>query len=189
MNNLILVKHSLPEIVSTRPAKEWLLSELGRFRCKALSQMLKVYSPDLIVSSVEPKAVETAQIIASQINQPLRVCEGLHEHDRTGVNFLSKEQFEANVNDFFMHPDEWVMGRETAHQACERFSNALASVEKAHPDKNIVVVSHGTVITLFVEKYNRMDPFSFWKKLDLPSFVVLSLPQHQLVTTVETIKD
>jgi broad specificity phosphatase PhoE len=57
-----------------------------------------------------------------------------------------------------------------------------------HPGKNIVVVSHGTVITLFVEKFNGIDPFSFWKKLDLPSFVVLSLPQHKLVTTIETIR-
>ncbi len=78
-----------------------------------------------------------------------------------------------------------VLGKETANQAVERFSKALTSVEVEHPDKNIVVVAHGTVITLFVEKFNDLEAFSFWRELDLPSFVVLSLPHHKLVKTVE----
>ena len=185
MKNLILVKHSLPEIVPMIPAKEWGLSKSGQVRCKTLAEKLESYSPDIVISSVEPKAVETAQITARQLNKPFRTFEGLHEHDRTGVEFLGKEQFEAKVNVFFMHPDKLVLGRETANQAFERFSKALASVEIEHPNKNIVVVSHGTVITLFVEKFNGLEAFSFWRKLDLPSFVVLSLPQHKLVKTVE----
>jgi len=187
VKNLILVKHSLPEIIPTIPAKEWVLSKPGQVRCEVLAKRLESYSPDIVASSVEPKAVETAQIIARQINKPFHIVEGLHEHDRTGVEFLGKEQFEARVIDFFMRPDKLVMGRETANQACERFSKALASVELEHPDKNIVVVSHGTVITLFVEKFTGLETFSFWRKLDLPSFVVLSLPQHELVKTVESV--
>ncbi|HMB23065.1 MAG TPA: histidine phosphatase family protein, partial [Anaerolineales bacterium] len=68
-----------------------------------------------------------------------------------------------------------------------RFSNALASVTAAYPDKSIVVVAHGTVITLFVEKRTGLEPFQFWKKLDLPSFVIFSLPEYKLVTIVESI--
>ena len=185
MKNIILVKHSLPEIVPTIPAKEWRLSKSGQVRCKALAEKLESYLPDIFISSVEPKAVETAQIIANLLNKPFSTFEGLHEHDRTGVDFLDKEQFEAKVNDFFAHPDRLVLGKETANQAVERFSKALSSVEVEHPDKNIVVVAHGTVITLFVEKFNNLEVFSFWKKLDLPSFVVLSLPHHKLVKTVE----
>jgi broad specificity phosphatase PhoE len=185
LKNIILVKHSLPEIAPTIPAKEWRLSKSGQVRCKALAEKLESYLPDVFISSVEPKAIETAQIIASQLNKPFSTFEGLHEHDRTGVDFSDKEQFEAKVNDFFVHPDRLVLGKETANQAVERFSKALTSVEVEHPDKNIVVVAHGTVITLFVEKYNDLEAFSYWKKLDLPSFVVLSLPHHKLVKTVE----
>jgi len=187
MKNLILVKHSLPEIIPTIPAKEWVLSELGQFRCKVLAEKLESYSLDIVISSIEPKAVETAQFIAQQSNKPFYTFEGLHEHDRTGVDFLGKEQFEAKLNDFFMYPDRLVLGRETANQALERFSKALVSVEIEHPNKNIVAVSHGTVITLFVQKFNNLEAFSFWRKLDLPSFIVLSLPHHKLVKTVESV--
>src|SRR5215212_3631903 len=187
MNYLILIKHSLPGVVPARPAAQWKLSESGRVRCLMLAEKIGPYSPDLVISSVEPKAIETAQIVAQEISKPSYTVEGSHEHDRTGVAFLSKEQFEVQIHDFFKQPDHLVMGLETASQACERFSNTLTSLEKQYPNKSIAVVSHGTVITLFVEKMTGMEPFSFWKKLDLPSFVVFSLPQLKLITTVETV--
>ncbi len=187
MKNIILAKHSLPEIITTIPAKEWRLSKSGQARCEALAVKLEPYLPDVVISSVEPKAIETAQIVSRLLNKPFRTSEGLHEHDRTGMGFADKEKFEADIKDFFAHPDKLVFGRETASQAVARFSKALISVETEHPDKNIMVVAHGTVITLFVEKFNDLEALPFWKKLDTPSFVVLSLPDHKLVTTVESV--
>ena len=187
MNHLILVKHSLPEVIPAIPAKQWGLSKAGQARCKTLAEKIAPYSPDILISSVEPKAVETAQIVARQMDKPFRTFEDLHEHDRTGVEFLDQERFESRVHEFFRHPDKLVMGKETASQACERFSKALASIEMEYPGKNAVVVSHGTVITLFVEKVTGLEPFPFWKKLDLPSFVVFSLPGYKLMMTVESV--
>ena len=185
MNNLILVKHSLPEIVSTVPAKEWRLSQFGQIRCKALAEKLEPFLPDVIISSTEPKAIETAQIVAKKLNKPFSTLDGLQEHDRTDAGLLEKEQFESKVKDFFEQPERLVFGRETASQSLARFSKALNSIEVEHPDKNIVIVAHGTVITLFVDKFNTIEAFSFWRKLDLPAFVVLSLPQHKLVKVAE----
>lgn len=185
MNNLILVKHSLPEIVSSTPAKEWRLSRFGQVQSKTLAEKLETYSPDVIISSTEPKAIETAQIVAYHLDKPFSTFEGLHEHDRTGVGLVEKTQFETRMNDFFENPDKLIFGRETANQSLTRFSTALASVESQHPNKNIVVVAHGTVITLFVNKFNAIDAFSLWRKLNLPSFVVLSLPHHKLIKIVE----
>ncbi len=187
MDHLILVKHSLPEIIPAIPAKQWRLSTVGQARCKPLAGKIASYSPTVVISSVEPKAVETAQIIARQMDKSFHTFEGLHEHDRTGVEFVDQERFESQVHDFFEHPDQLVMGRETASQACERFSKALMSIETEYHNKSIVVVSHGTVITLFVERITGQEPFSFWKKLDLPSFVVFSLPKYKLVAAVESI--
>ena len=187
MNHLILIKHSLPEVIPAIPASQWILSKSGQARCKTLAEKIGSYSPDIFISSIEPKAIETAQIIAQQTGKPFRTSEGLHEHDRTDVEFLSHEQFESQVHEFFKHPDRLVMGRETASQAGERFANALASIVSEYPNKSIAVVTHGTVITLFAEKVTGLEPFQFWKRLDLPSFVVLSLPGYKLVTTVENV--
>ncbi len=187
MKYLILVKHSLPEMIPAIPANQWRLSNEGQRRCEILAEKLASYFPAVVISSVEPKAIETAQIIARHMDKSSRTFEGLHEHDRTGVGFLDRERFESQVRNLFEHTDELVMGAETASQARERFANALLSIETEYPEQNIIVVAHGTVITLFVEKVTGLEPFPFWKKLDVPSFVVFSLPGHELVTTVESI--
>jgi broad specificity phosphatase PhoE len=187
MPKLILVKHSVPEIDPTLPARLWHLSEVGRLRCDTLADRLADYSPDAVVSSIEPKAVETAQIIAHRLGLPLETREELHEHERDGVGFLSSEQFEASVARFFENPRKLVFGEETAEQAYLRFAEEVSGVIEVYPDENIVVVAHGTVITLFVAYATGLEPLSFWKRLGLPSFVVLSLPKLNLEGVIENV--
>ena len=76
-------------------------------------------------------------------------------------------------------------GLETANAAYARFAQAVDQIVEKHPDRNIAVVAHGTVITLFAQhRAQVIDPFTFWQRLDLPSFVVLSIPTFDLVTVV-----
>ncbi len=165
----------MPELDPTVPAPEWHLSELGRKRSELLANKLAAYSLDVIVSSIEPKAVETAQIVANRLGKPFETAEGLHEHDRRSVPFMGVEQLEAKVAEFFTKPRESVFGNETADEAHERFASAIARVIQKHPQKNIAIVAHGTVISLFVARANGLDQFAFWKRLGLPSFVVANV--------------
>jgi broad specificity phosphatase PhoE len=187
LGNLVLIKHSLPEIIPSLPAHQWHLSEMGRFRCKALAEKIAGYSPDVIVSSIEPKAVQTAQLVANHLNQTFQIIEELHEHDRSNVEWRSTSQFEAQVAEFFQRPQTLVMGKETAVQAYERFAKAVASMMREYPHHTIAIIAHGTVITLLVARAVGLEPFTFWKRLGLPSVVVLSLPKMDLVRVIENI--
>ncbi|MBI5300680.1 MAG: histidine phosphatase family protein [Chloroflexi bacterium] len=173
MQKLYLIKHSMPELNLAVPAPEWHLGELGRGRCKLLAQKLAAYPLDVIVSSVEPKAIETARIVATRLGKPHEIGVGLHEHDRRNVPFMPTAELEARVAEFFAKPNELVLGNETANAAHARFADAIERVIEKHPQKNIAVVAHGTVISLFVARTNPM-PFEFWKRLGLPSIVVMS---------------
>ncbi len=187
MYKLILVKHSLPEILPEIPPSEWHLSAEGRWRCQVLVDELAKHAPDLIFSSTEPKAQETAQIIAQQLIKPLNIVPGLHEHERKTIRFTNEEQFNASVREFFEHSDALVFGEETATQALNRFSGAVNQLLSKNRDQNLVIVSHGTVITLFVANNCGIEPFPFWSRLDLPSFVVLSLPDLEMLSTTQTL--
>jgi len=187
---LILVRHSLPEIVPDVPAREWTLSDQGRRRCHALAAMLAEHTPDVIVSSLEPKAVETGQIVASLLGKPFATAPGLHEHERRGVGFSTREEFEARVATLFAHPTELVMGSETAEQAGHRLTQAIAAIAHvlgSHPGDNVAVVTHGTVMSLYVAQVAGVEPFSFWRRLGLPSFVVLSWTAMDLLAVVESV--
>jgi broad specificity phosphatase PhoE len=181
---LILVKHSQPQIDPLMPAREWHLSAEGRLRCQPLADKLAAYEPGVIVASTEPKATETAQIVAERLDKPFEVAEDLHEHNRSNVPFYSPQVFDAAIATFFQKPGELVFGRETALQAQERFSQAVEDVLEKYKDENVGIVAHGTVITLFVTAHAKIEPFAFWKRLGVPSFVVMGVPGLEVVEVV-----
>ena len=187
MPTLILVKHSLSAIIPTVPANQWHLSEEGRLRSQLLAQKLSIYHLDVIVSSIEPKAIETAQIIATYLDKPFEVVEGLHEHDRSKVGFLEKKRFEESIAHFFSQPEALILGNETADQAHHRFSRAVAGITARYSNDNVALITHGTVLTLFVSRITDLEPFSLWKQLDLPSWIVLSHPNFELVEVFKSI--
>jgi broad specificity phosphatase PhoE len=115
----------------------------------------------------------------------VQVVDGLHEHDRSATPWLGPEAFARAVAAFFHRPAELVMGCETAHQASKRFARAMAAVLSQHAEQNVVVFTHGTVLSLFVAHATGLEPLTLWQRLGLPSFVVLTLPQLELVKVVE----
>jgi broad specificity phosphatase PhoE len=187
MPNFILVKHSLPDISPQIPANEWHLSDEGLQRCQILAEKLSPYSPDLIYSSPEPKAIETASIVSKKLSLDIDIALDLHEHRRQTVKLMDQKVFEDSVANFFSYPNDLVFGEETAAQALERFSACIHSLIINNPAETLVFVTHGTVITLFIAEKCGLKPFPLWKKLGLPSFLVLSTPDLSIISMVEQI--
>ncbi len=177
----MLVRHSLPQIDPGRPAREWPLSPEGCRRARQLAGYLAPHDLELLVSSEERKAVQTAAIAGEELGLPVVVTAGLHEQDRSGVVGLDREAFGAGVARMFRHPGERVFGRESAHEARERFTHALGRVLTRHPGQNLCVVAHGTVLALFVAEREGRDPYTLWQCLGLPCVFVLSRSGLRLV--------
>lgn len=182
-DHLILVKHSLPEIVENVPAREWNLSSEGRARAGILAEKLRQYQPEIIVSSVEPKAEQTAEIIGGILGLKFSVADGLREHERSGVPFYSNDEFQSLVQGFFEKPDKLIFGNETANEALVRFCESIESILKIYNNKKVVLVSHGTVISLFVAWLTGVDGYPLWKELGLPSFIALDMQNKKLLKT------
>ena len=180
MRRLVLVRHSKPEIDPDRPSSDWRLDEAGRHRSELLADRLRGFNADVVWSSREPKAVETAEIVAGALGVPVRTVDGLEEHHRRGVPYFpTTDEFESAVEQFFLNPDRLVLGSETAQQALSRFTAAIDGVIDAG-QADSVVVTHGTVMTLYVASVAGVRPMDLWRRLGLPSFVVLSLPDLHL---------
>jgi broad specificity phosphatase PhoE len=85
------------------------------------------------------------------------------------------------MRQFFAEPETVVYGTESADAAHARFERAVRDVLAGHPSGPVIVVAHGTVISLLVARANGIDPFPFWAELDLPSFVVVDRDSFTLV--------
>ena len=90
------------------------------------------------------------------------------------------------VERFFCKPDQLVLGDETAEQARCRFAAAIEGVIDAG-QTDTIVVTHGTVMTLYLASVSDVRPMCFWRRLGLPSYVVLGLPDMHILSTVDTI--
>ena len=178
---LILVKHSLPKIEKNRLANEWELSDAGRVLAQKLAVRLNGFQPEVVISSVEPKAKQTAEIIAAEHDLKLRFIEGLHEHDRSKVGYLNRDQFQVAVRELFEDPGRLIFGSETADACHARFQRAVHSILDQNLDKTVVIVAHGTVISLFVSRLTGMSEWSLWNDLALPSFIVIDVQTATLI--------
>jgi broad specificity phosphatase PhoE len=163
---LLLVRHSAPEIDPSVPAEEWRLSEDGRRRCAALAERLSVYEPRVLLSSPEPKARETAELFAPVLGLEVVMADGLCETARRTVGLLPRDEFERGIRALLERPDQVVFGEESAAEALARFEAAVAGVPEP-----AVVVTHGTVLSLYAAAKTGRVPFELWRSLELPDVV------------------
>ena len=181
MRKLILIKHASPLVIPGTPPEKWKLSDKGRESCGPLAEAIRPHGPTVIVSSEEPKARETAEVIAQALGVPVETAPDLHEHDRTNVPHMRSGEFISHMEVFFRKPTERVLGRESAVAALDRFESAVDTVIAKHPgDGNIAIVSHGTVIALLAAEHSDRYGFELWREMGLPSFVVFELPGLEL---------
>jgi broad specificity phosphatase PhoE len=183
---LILIRHSVPDIDPATPSCEWRLTPEGRDLSRSLARRIGGFQPAAIVTSVEPKARETGEIIAAELGIPCQVRQGLQENDRQGVEVADEGTYRALIADVFAQPDRIVMGRETGEEASDRFHGAVTSVLDGFPDQTIAVVAHGVVMSFFVSRFNPIDIFEFWNRLTLPTAVMLNRDGFRLEGVIST---
>jgi broad specificity phosphatase PhoE len=173
MTELVLVKHALPEITWDVIPTRWVLSEAGRRRCDWLADELKTKGVSRLYSSLEPKALETASLVAARIGLAVEPRLKLHENDRTGFGFQELDELRQRLHEFFERPNQLTIGNETANGALQRFAEEVGDILSRSQEQNSAIVTHGTVLSLFVARHNAIQPFDLWERLGMPSYVVL----------------
>jgi broad specificity phosphatase PhoE len=171
---LILVKHAQPVLDATTPPREWELARAGEVQAERLADALRRYLPFELVCSPEIKARRTSEIVAARLGIPTTTVEDLRELDRPALPIMTDDEHAALNARVFVERDRAVIGDESASSALRRFDQAVLAISSERPRHNLVVIAHGTVISLFVASANpSVDAFSLWKGLGCPSMVIL----------------
>lgn len=181
---LILVKHALPILDAVRPPREWPLAPDGKRQSKRLAAALRRFAPLRVVSSPEPKALATAEIVAAEFGLAVTVGGGLREIDRRALPIVTAAEHQRLNADVFTDVERPVVGSESARDARDRFAEAVSKELQRTKEGSLVVVAHGTVIALLVSAHNPIDAFDLWTRLQCPSFVVLDAQSLALLEVV-----
>lgn len=130
------------------------LSDLGRQQCQRLAERLaasgELAGADLYASHY-PRAIETAELIASALGDPpVVVDDGFGEHDPgPDCDGLTFEEFlrRHGMPDWERDPYAVTFpGGETVAQLHHRVGEAVRRVTACHPGGTVVVCCHGGVI-------------------------------------------
>ena len=181
LHKLYLIRHSTPLIQPALSASQWVLSDEGRRRARAFGDTFLTEKPARVITSHEPKAFETGQIIADLLGIPCVSADGLHEQRRENTPFLSLETFRLQVRELFERPTELVVGEESARQAQRRMVNAVDAIIRRYQRETIAIVSHGTVMSLFAAHWNQVDGYAIWQSLGMPTALTFTLPGYSLL--------
>jgi broad specificity phosphatase PhoE len=183
-DRVVLVKHAQPVLDATEPARKWSLAAEGEAQSRRLAGRIRAFMPCRFVSSPEPKALRTCEIVAGELGMPMTTVAELREIDRRVLPIMPPPEHEALNARIFSEFDQRVVGCESAREAQERFSAAVLGALRETDQDNLVVLAHGTVISLFVSAHNRVDAYELWRRLQCPSFVVLERSSLALVDVV-----
>ena len=148
-NTFYFLRHAETEIDREVPVSYWRLTKEGRRAAYELADAGMFDDVDMIVTSEESKAIETAEPIAKRLGtQPMCVAE-LGEIHRDSGGFLDKKDFDKAIHFSLTNLDnskhEWEKGRD----ALERFEGAIERIDSEYEHKNILIVAHGCVVNLY----------------------------------------
>jgi broad specificity phosphatase PhoE len=143
------------------------LTPIGVQQAERLAERLGKLQIDRLIASPMLRAVETADHVATTTGKRVEVLSNCYEH-RPGEGYQCwgamrlLEQYPKLVVPEDLHPEEWTYGDEPLEAAVERagtFAQWLREQSQAG-DGHLVVVTHGTITRLMLERLLSLAPRS-----------------------------
>ncbi len=171
---LYVVRHASPTIDEEKPPRAWQLSEQGRREAYELGHRVGL-GPVRIWTSDEPKAVETASIMASLSGGPTAVHAGLREVS-FAARILPQAEFRERVGAYLDGTADPAF--EPYDEARHRVTRCLEEIMDVE-EGDIALVSHGRIITVLLGAIlDRRLGSRLWARIGMPDFTVLDLERR-----------
>lgn len=181
---IVFIRHSKTDRNPKVPITCWGLSESGIELAKQLSEHEVIKKINVIYSSFQTKALETAVIVAKPNAIPIKADDRLTEVTSfTGPFEPDFDQYTKNVHDYYHDDIDRIAGGETKEEALKRFNTAIDSIVSAESDKEYIgIVSHGNILTLFSAQYKEVDCFEFHTKIMQPDIAIFDYESRKFIS-------
>jgi broad specificity phosphatase PhoE len=172
MTTVYLVRHAE---AGWSPDEMRPLTAQGREQAGAVADALVPLGPDAIYSSPYTRARQTVEPLAARIGLPIEDVEDFRERLLTHVavaDFVAASR--TTWDDFaYAFPDG-----ESNGAAQQRGRAAFERLVARHRSGRIVIATHGTLLTLILNAFDRRFGFDFWRAISTPDIfcVELELP-------------
>lgn len=126
-------------------------------------------------TSPEPKAARTALLLAGR---SVDVIDDLREHDRGEAAWV--DDFQGAMAEAFAQPDSAARdGWEPLSETRRRVVGAVREIIAAYPERDVVLVGHGTAWTLLAAELTGTEPdLERWRAMAMPAVIVVDTDGH-----------
>ncbi|MFH0978733.1 MAG: histidine phosphatase family protein [Candidatus Woesearchaeota archaeon] len=144
---LVLIRHGKPKITDG-DLYRCRLGEEGIINTRDLASSGKIPVPDLIFTSPYNRTIDTARVFSEFFSVKYEILDCLKEWNLQSLNL--KEDYAVQERLGWNDHDKVVFGNESLNNAKERILKCIKELVGKHKtQKNILLVSHGTVIDMF----------------------------------------
>ncbi|MHA6251869.1 histidine phosphatase family protein [Oceanobacillus sp. CAU 1775] len=173
--NIYLVRHAHSTYTPDELGRP--LSQKGFSDAEKVTKSLKEENIDIVISSPYNRAIQTVEGVARQINKVIIIDEDFKERILAGE---SVEDFQNAITQVWENPSFSWEGGESNHTAQKRGVQALNRVLEKHEGKNIVIGTHGNLMVLIMNYFNKNYDYDFWKALQMPDIYKLTFHKKKL---------
>ncbi|GIO40774.1 histidine phosphatase family protein [Paenibacillus apis] len=154
------------------------LSDKGMKDAQTIRTILKPEDIDMFVSSPYERSIETIRSAANEYKKEILIEEDLRERS---IGDFSTGTFKEAKYRVYEEMDFAFPGGESSIDAQERSVRAIASIIDRNRGKKIVVGTHGDIMTLMMNFYNKQYGYTFWKSTSMPDIYKLRIRGNDLI--------
>jgi broad specificity phosphatase PhoE len=163
MTTIYLARHGQyqnPKKVAPFRLPGFPLSQKGKQQSRKLADYLSNKKITHIYSSPLIRCRQTANIIAGKLHLKPQFSRLIIEIDSPWQG-TSKSRFDSWWYNSTTHPFHLKHGGETLDQVVKRTTRFIKKILTKHPNKNLLVVSHGEPIMLMIHQFVDHDPSKY----------------------------
>ncbi|MFF2875980.1 histidine phosphatase family protein [Gottfriedia sp. NPDC057991] len=176
MTNLYLVRHAHSNYTSDELGRP--LSKKGLTDAKIVTELLLNEEIDYVVSSPYKRAIQTIEEVAKSLNLEIMIEENFKERL---LSLEPVEDFENVISEVWKDFNQSWNGGESNNTAQKRGIEAINNLLKNYSGKNIAIGTHGNMMVLIMNFFDKKYDFNFWNGLAMPDIYKLTFEGEALI--------
>lgn len=177
---IMMIRHAQSPFVlgeeRTRP-----LSVKGEMDAHKISALMADVKIDAIISSPYKRAIQTIEDIAKHHHLEVQVIEELKERSLKGNYRLSDEEIHKAIESSFEDDDFSLQEGESVKDVQNRAIPVIHHLLKQYEGKTIIIGTHGNVMTIIMNYYNKTYGYDFWQSTTKPDIYKLTFSGANLL--------
>jgi 2,3-bisphosphoglycerate-dependent phosphoglycerate mutase len=153
------------------------LSVKGKADAEKTTQILKKENINYFISSPYKRAVQTVEGAARFFGKEVTIENGFKERKLSEVPV---ENFDIAITKVWAEPTFSFEGGESNIIAQKRGVEATLKVLERYEGNNIAIGTHGNLMVLILNYFDKKYGFNFWKELDMPDIYKLTFDEKTL---------